>query len=161
MVQRSRKGDKSSSEKSQRQLKVGEEIRHLIADILLKGTFYEPSLDGVAVTISEVSISPDFSNARVYCLPLGGMDYDNVLAGLNTIAKQIQHELSQRLTIRRTPRLKFLLDESFDVAGRVSSLIQTNQANAPADDHDDYDDHDDHDDQDDQDEADKADEAGA
>jgi ribosome-binding factor A len=131
MVQRSRKGDKTSSEKSQRQLKVGEEIRHLIADILLKGTFYEPALEGVAVTISEVSISPDFSNARVYCLPLGGIDHSNVIIGLNTISKQIQHELSQRLTIRRTPRLKFILDESFDVAGRVSNLIQTNQTNHP------------------------------
>jgi ribosome-binding factor A len=127
MVQHSHPNN-ASREKSQRQLKVGEEIRHLIADILLKGTFYEPALDGVAVTISEVSISPDFSNARVYCLPLGGIDHGNVLAGLNTISKQIQHELSQRLTIRRTPKLKFILDESFDVAGRVSSLIETNQA---------------------------------
>ena len=127
MRQRSRKGDKTSSEKSQRQLKVGEEIRHLIADILLRGSFYEPSLEGVTVTISEVSISPDFSNARVYCLPLGGIDHDNVLAGLNAISKQIQHELAQKMTIRRTPRLKFVLDESFDIAGRVSSLIQANQ----------------------------------
>ena len=135
MVQRSTKGDKSSNEKSQRQLKVGEEIRHVIADILLRGNFYEPALEGVAVTISEVSISPDFSNARVYCLPLGGIDHSNVIQALNVISKQVQHELSQRLTIRRTPRLKFFIDESFDVAGRVSSLIQTNQQNAP-DDHD-------------------------
>ena len=128
MRQRPRKGDRTSSEKSQRQLKVGEEIRHLISDILLRGSFYEPAIEGVTVTISEVSISPDFSNARVYCIPLGGIDYDNVLAGLNTIAKQIQHELSQRMTIRRTPRLKFFLDESFDIAGRVSTLIQANQS---------------------------------
>lgn len=137
MGQRSRKGDRTSSEKSQRQLKVGEEIRHLIADILLRGSFYEPSLDGVTVTISEVSISPDFANARVYCLPLGGIDHDNVLAGLNIISKQIQHELAQKMTIRRTPRLKFVLDESFDIAGRVSSLIQANQT----DDDDTSDDH--------------------
>ena len=128
MRQRPRKGDRTSSEKSQRQLKVGEEIRHLISDILLRGSFYEPAIEGVTVTISEVSISPDFSNARVYCIPLGGIDYDNVLVGLNTIAKQIQHELSQRMTIRRTPRLKFFLDESFDIAGRVSTLIQANQS---------------------------------
>ena len=134
MVQRSRKRDRTSSEKSQRQLKVGEEIRHLIADILLRGSFYEPALEGVTVTISEVSISPDFSNARVYCIPLGGTDYDNVLNGLNTIAKEIQHELSKRLTIRRTPRLKFVLDESFDIAGRVSSLIQSNQTTQGDDD---------------------------
>ena len=135
---RSRKSDRTSSEKSQRQLKVGEEIRHLISDILLRGSFYEPALDGVTVTISEVSISPDFSNARVYCLPLGGIDVDNVLIGLNTISRQIQHELSQKMTIHRTPRLKFFLDESFEVAGRVSNLIQANHSseddNPPEDD---------------------------
>lgn len=128
MVQRVQKGDRTRSEKSQRQLKVGEEIRHNISDILLKGNFYEPALEGVAVTISEVSISPDFSNARVYCMPLGGIDHDNVILGLNTIANDIKHELSKRLTIRRTPRLKFYLDESFDTAGRVSNLIYANKA---------------------------------
>lgn len=133
MVQRAQKGDRSRSEKSQRQLKVGEEIRHVISDILLKGSFYEPALDGVAVTISEVSISPDFSNARVYCMPLGGVDHDNVIRGLNTIANEIKHELSKRLTIRRTPRLKFVLDESFDIAGRVTSLIYANQSQDPSD----------------------------
>ena len=128
MRQSSQKGDRMLREKSQRQLKVGEEIRHLISDILLRGSFFEPTIEGVTITISEVSVSPDFSNARVYCIPLGGTDYEKVLTGLNTIAKRIQHELSQRLTIRRTPRLKFVLDESFDVAGRVSSLIQANQS---------------------------------
>lgn len=117
-------------ERSKRQLKVGEEIRHLIADILLKGSFYEPSLEGVGVTISEVSISPDFSNARVYCLPLGGKDDKDVIAGLNAIAKEIQYELAQRLTIRRTPKLKFLLDDSFAMAGRITDLIRENQNKA-------------------------------
>ena len=134
MVQRGQKGDRSRSEKSQRQLKVGEEIRHNIADILLKGNFYEPALEGVAVTISEVSISPDFSNARVYCMPLGGVDHDNVIIGLNAIANEIKHDLSKRLTIRRTPRLKFVLDDSFDVAGRVSNLINANKAQGTGED---------------------------
>jgi ribosome-binding factor A len=134
MVQRAGKGDRTRNDKSQRQLKVGEEIRHIISDILLKGSFYEPALDGVAVTISEVSISPDFSNAWVYCMPLGGVDHDNVISGLNAIAQQIKHELSQRLTIRRTPRLKFVLDESFDIASRVTDLIHANQtATHPSD----------------------------
>ncbi len=123
-----RKNDRSKSEKTQRQLKVGEEIRHIIADILLKGSFHDPILNGAAVTISEVSISPDFSNARVYCIPLGGGNYDEVIPSLNLAAKRIQHELSKRITIFRSPRLKFFLDESFDIAGRVSTLIHTNQA---------------------------------
>jgi ribosome-binding factor A len=134
MGQRSRKGDRTSSEKSQRQLKVGEEIRHLIAEILLRGSFHEPTLEGVTITISEVSVSPDFTNARVYCIPLGGTDCDNVLEGLNAISKQIQHELAKRMIIRRTPRLKFFLDESFDVAGRVLSLVQSNRHDGKDDD---------------------------
>ena len=123
-----RKNDRSKSEKTQRQLKVGEEIRHIIADILLKGSFHDPILASAAVTISEVSISPDFSNARVYCIPLGGGNYDEVIPSLNLASKRIQHELSKRITIFRSPRLKFVLDESFDIAGRVSTLIHTNQA---------------------------------
>ena len=66
-------------------------------------------------------------------MPLGGVDHDNVIRGLNAIANEIKHELSKRLTIRRTPRLKFVLDESFDIAGRVTSLIYANQSQDPSD----------------------------
>ena len=93
--------DSVSGDKSQRQLKVGEEIRHLISAILLRGSFHDPDLDGVSITVSEVSISPDFSNARVYVMPLGGGDITTVLDALGRVSHEIQHELARQLTIRR------------------------------------------------------------
>lgn len=124
-MDRQRRGSKSS-DKTQRQLKVGEEIRHLISGILHRGSFYDPDLEGVSVTVSEVSISPDFSNARVYVMPLGGKNTETVLAALGRIAHEIQHDLARQLTTRRTPRLKFVLDDSFDNASRLTSLISRN-----------------------------------
>jgi ribosome-binding factor A len=126
MGDRKSRNDRKGGDKSQRQLKVGEEIRHVISDILLRHPFYEPELEGVSVTVSEVSISPDFANARVYVMPLGGVDPDGVLEALGRISKTIQHELSRRLTIRRTPKLRFQLDSSFDTASRISALIGEN-----------------------------------
>lgn len=121
-----RRKDTRGGEKSQRQLKVGEEIRHILSTILLRETFYEPELEGVSVTVSEVSISPDFSNARVYIVPLGGGESGGVLAALNRIAPSLQHQLARQLTTRRTPRLKFVLDSSFDTASRLATLIHSN-----------------------------------
>ena len=121
-----RRRDSVSSDKSQRQLKVGEEIRHLISASLLRGSFHDPDLDGVSITVSEVSISPDFSNARVYVMPLGGGDIATVLDALGRVSHEIQHDLARQLTIRRTPRLKFVIDSSFDNASRLGALINSN-----------------------------------
>ena len=122
MGRRSRESTKG--ERSQRQLKVGEEIRHLLSDILLRGTFHEPELEGVAVTISEVTVSADFSNASVYVVPLGGGDSEGVAAALGRIAPNLQSQLARQLTIRRTPKLRFHFDNSFDNASRIASLIE-------------------------------------
>ena len=118
--------------KSQRQLKVGEEVRHILSQILMRGDLHDPDLEGVSVTITGISLSPDFSNARVYFTPLGGTPLsdagnDSVLAGLTRVAPILQHELSKKLTTRRCPKLRFLLDTSFDTAGRVAELIEENR----------------------------------
>ena len=109
--------------RSQRQLRVGEEIRHLLSAILVRGTYHEPGLEGVSVTISEVTVSPDFSQASVYIVPLGGGDNDGVIEALGRIAGNLQGQLARQLTLRRTPRLKFRVDSSFDNASRIDSLI--------------------------------------
>ena len=127
---RQRKESKNG-ERSQRQLRVGEEIRHLLSTILLRGSFHEPELEDVPVTISEVSVSPDFSNASVYIVPLGGGNAD-VIEALGRITANLQHQLSQQLTIRRTPRLKFHIDTSFDNASRINSLIDATSAKGEA-----------------------------
>ena len=118
--------------KSQRQLKVGEEVRHILSQILMRGDLHDPDLEGVSITITGISLSPDFSNARVYFTPLGGAPLSDggsasVLAGLTRVAPILQHELSKKLTTRRCPKLRFLLDTSFDTAGRVAELIEENR----------------------------------
>ncbi len=121
-MQHHRKQTKTS-EKSQRQLKVGEEIRHIISSIFLRGDFHDIDLNGVSITVSEVSISADFSSARVYVMPLGGDNAAPVLDALNRIAYDIQNQLAKRLTIRRTPKLKFILDGRFDAVSRLDAVM--------------------------------------
>ena len=105
---------------SQRQLRVGESLRHALSEILVRDSFFDPDLEGVSITISEISISPDLSNARVYTIPLGGEHSDTVLPALNRLAPVIQREVAARGHLRRVPRLKFFLDASFDNAARLN-----------------------------------------
>jgi ribosome-binding factor A len=108
---------------SQRQLRVGETLRHALSDILFREDFFDPDLENVSITISEISISPDLSNARVYTMPLGGVNVEVVLPALNRLAPKIQSMVAQRVHLRRAPRLKFLLDESFENAARMNVLF--------------------------------------
>ena len=105
---------------SQRQLRVGEMLRHALSEILRRDNFFDPDLDGVSVTISELSVSPDLSNARVYVMPLGGENSDTVLPALNRLAPVLQREVATRVHLRRVPRLKFILDDSFENAARLN-----------------------------------------
>ena len=105
---------------SQRQLRVGETLRHALSDILFREDFFDPDLENVSITISEISISPDLSNARVYTMPLGGERSDTVLPALNRLAPVLQREVAGRVHLRRVPRLKFLLDDSFENAARLN-----------------------------------------
>ena len=108
---------------SQRQLRVGESLRHALSEILMREDFFDPDLANVSITISEVSVSPDLSNARVYTMPLGGVNVDVVLPALNRLAPVIQSLVAKKVHLRRTPRLRFLLDVSFENAARMNQLI--------------------------------------
>ena len=108
---------------SQRQLRVGESLRHTLSEILMREDFFDPDLANVSITISEISVSPDLSNARVYTMPLGGVNVDVVLPALNRLAPVIQSLVAKKMHLRRTPRLRFLLDDSFENAARMNQLI--------------------------------------
>ena len=108
---------------SQRQLRVAETVRHTLSEILSREEFYDPDLENVSITISEISISPDLSNARVYTMPLGGMNVDVVLPALNRLAPVFQKLLASRVHLRRVPRLKFYIDDSFDTAARMNEVF--------------------------------------
>jgi len=108
---------------SQRQLRVGEEIRHVLSEIFRNGDLYEAQLMNVSITVSEVRISPDLRNATAYVMPLGGQGPQDFLTLLNASAPQISHLVSKRIKMKFTPRLSFRMDNSFDVAFEIEQLI--------------------------------------
>ena len=108
---------------SQRQLRVGETLCHALSEILIREDFFDPDLANVSITISEITVSPDLANARVYTMPLGGVNIEVVLPALNRLAPLIQSLVAKKVHLRRTPRLRFLLDESFENAARMNKLF--------------------------------------
>jgi ribosome-binding factor A len=109
---------------SQRQLRVGEEVRHIIAEIIERGDIRDPDVAGKLVTVTEVSVSPDLRNALVFVVETGGGgDMRALLGGLKRVASYFRHELARKLTSRTVPALRFVADTSFDRASRIEALL--------------------------------------
>jgi|TARA_B100001094_G_C17917966_1_gene664476 ribosome-binding factor A len=113
---------------SQRQLRVGEEIRHALAHILERKEVRDPELAGKAITVTEVRISPDLKNATAYVVPLGGIgDVFEITAALNRIKPFIRHRVSQKVHLRSAPKLSFLADTTFDEASHINDLLHLSE----------------------------------
>ncbi|KLN60962.1 ribosome-binding factor A [Kiloniella spongiae] len=117
--------NRSGTPRSQRQLRVGEEIRHAMSEVLNRTSFNDPNLEGVIITISEVRISPDLKNATAFVVPLGGADLDAVTKSLNKANGFFRRELSHMLRLRSCPRIGFEPDTSFDEAAKINTLLQS------------------------------------
>ncbi|MBY0291691.1 MAG: 30S ribosome-binding factor RbfA [Alphaproteobacteria bacterium] len=112
---------------SQRQLRVGEEIRHILVEVFSHQHSGHDLLDRIPITITEVRISPDLQNATVFVLPLGGQHLSEILAALKEKAWYFRKEVAQRLKTRVTPRLVFQADLSFDEAQRIERLLSSSK----------------------------------
>lgn len=114
-------------ERSQRQLRVGEEIRHRLSEILMRDEVRDPDLAGHSITVTQVQISPDMKQALVYARPLAGdpVMSKKVIAALNRTAGFLRGRLGREITIRHTPELRFALDESFDKADALDKLLRS------------------------------------
>jgi ribosome-binding factor A len=110
---------------SQRQLRVGEIVRHAVADILSQGSVHDPDLEGHIVTVPEVRMSPDLKLATVYVMPLGGRDIDAVIAALERNKKFLRVEVARRVNLKFAPDVRFRVDERFDEAERIEKLLRT------------------------------------
>jgi ribosome-binding factor A len=110
---------------SQRQLRVGETVRHAVADILSHGSVHDPDLEGHIITVPEVRMSPDLKLATVYVMPLGGKDTDIVLAALARNRKFLRGEVAHRVSLKFAPELRFRVDDRFDEAERIEKLLRT------------------------------------
>jgi ribosome-binding factor A len=115
----------SSPGGSQRQLRVGEIVRHAIADILSQGGVHDPVLEGHLITVPEVRMSPDLKLATIYVMPLGGRDTDVVLAALEQNRKFLRGEVARRVNLKFAPDIRFRIDERFDEAERIEKLLRT------------------------------------
>lgn len=110
---------------TQRQLRVGEEIRHLLAQSFALRHSGDPLLDRSTITVTEVRISPDLQNATVYIVPLGGLHLAEILAALKERSWFFRKEIARQLKTRVVPRLVFQKDISFDQAERIESLLKS------------------------------------
>ena len=123
----SRHHNEPSRGTSQRQLRVGELIRHALAELLARGDVHDPVLEGHMITVPEVRLSPDLRLATVYVMPLGGRDQNEVLAALERNKKFLRGEIAHRVNLKFAPDLRFRIDERFDEAERIEKLLRTPQ----------------------------------
>ncbi len=121
---RAASGGGKSRAPSQRQLRVGEELRHRLALLFERETLNDPALDGLAVTVTEVKVSPDLTNATAFVTPLGGGAIDAVVKALNHASGYLRHLLAGELDLRVAPRISFAADRSFEAASRIESLLR-------------------------------------
>lgn len=112
---------------SQRQLRVGEMLRHALADVLRRGDIRDPDLAGVSVTITQVKPSPDMRHATVFCEPLGGKNAKAIVAALNKHKGYLRGEMGRLITTKFTPELRFIEDESFAEAQRIETILKSSR----------------------------------
>jgi ribosome-binding factor A len=110
---------------SQRQLRVGESIRHALAEMLSRGEVHDDVLASHVVTVSEVRMSPDLRLATIYIMPLGGKDLEPVLAALDRHRKFIRGEVAHAVNLKFAPEIRFQADETFDEAQRIDEILRS------------------------------------
>src|SRR5271169_6843679 len=116
MAQQKAVNDGPIQGRSQRQLRVGEELRHVLARLLRPGELRDPALFDASVTVTEVQLSPDLRNATAFVMPLGGANAADIIAGLRRSAPYLKGQIARLVQLRRVPNLNFALDNGFDTA---------------------------------------------
>src|SRR5216683_3733437 len=110
---------------SQRQLRVGELIRHELADMLSRGDIHDPVIQAHLITVPEVRMSPDLRLATIYVMPLGGRDVEEVIGAFDRNKRYVRGEIARRVNLKFAPEIRFRVDERFDEAERIEKLLRT------------------------------------
>ena len=111
--------------RSQRQLRVAEEVRHALVNIIQRGELRDPDLAGVSITVSEVRISSDLKNATAFVSRLGGGEEDSLVKAMERAAPFIRQRIGQELNLRFVPAIFFQADQSFDYADRIGEVLKS------------------------------------
>jgi len=112
---------------TQRQLRVGELIKQSLGQIFLRDEAKLPKIETKNITVTEVRMSPDLKNARVYVIPLGGKDTEKIVNVLTEFSYQIRKTLSKKVEMKFLPKVSFVSDKSFDYAEKIEKLIKQNK----------------------------------
>ncbi len=115
----------SSPTGSQRQLRVGELVRHAMAEMLTRGDVHDPVIEGHLITVPEVRMSADLRLATIYVMPLGGRDADEVVTALERHKKFLRAEIAHRINLKFAPDIRFRVDERFAEAERIDKLLRS------------------------------------
>ena len=118
------KKTETSDTKNVRSLRVGEQVRHALSDILSRGDVHDETLASHLVAITEVRMSPDLRHATVFAKPLLGADEEAVLKAMRTHTAYLQREVARRINLKYAAKLKFLGDESFDEGSHIDKLLR-------------------------------------
>ncbi len=112
-------------EPSQRMLRVGELIRHALADLLSRGVVVDPALQGHVITVPDVKMSPDLKLATAYVMPLGGRDVQGIIDALDRHRKVLRTEVAHRISMKFAPDLRFKVDRSFDYGAKIDAILDS------------------------------------
>ncbi|GAA4013824.1 30S ribosome-binding factor RbfA [Sphingomonas swuensis] len=115
----------TSEGRSVRLLRVGEQVRHVLSEVLARGDVHDATLQSHLVSVTEVRMSPDLRHATVFVKPLLGQDEEVVLKALRTNTAYLQSEVARRVNTKYAAKLKFLADESFDEGGKIDQILRT------------------------------------
>ena len=119
--------ERPSAGASQRQLRVGELIRHAMAEMLSRGEVHDPVIEAHLITVPEVQMTPDLRLATIYLMPLGGRDTDAVLAAFERNKRFLRGEIARQVNLKFAPDIRFRIDQRFDEAERIEKLLRTPQ----------------------------------
>jgi len=115
------------TEKSQRQLRVGEMLRHALVETFIRGELRNPVLTNVSLTVSEVRVSSDLKSATAFVMPLGGKNAEEITQALNSASPFLRRKLSKLVTLRYLPSLFFAVDDTFDRGQKIDSILKIEQ----------------------------------
>ncbi|WP_422343319.1 30S ribosome-binding factor RbfA [Parasphingorhabdus sp.] len=115
--------DTSPEGRSVRLLRVGEQVRHILSELLMRGEVHDDVLTSHSVSVTEVRMSPDLRHATVFVKPLLGANEADVLKALKTNTAYFQKQVASRVKMKYAAKLKFLADESFDTAEHIENLL--------------------------------------
>ena len=115
----------SLAEPSQRQLRVGEAVRHALSEVLAQGEVHDPVLEGHMITVPEVRMSPDLRLATIYVMPLGGRDEQAVVAALERNKRYLRGVIARKINLKFAPDIRFRIDERFGKAERIEQLLRS------------------------------------